>query len=224
MAASIKTPFLASLAVLLGAGAITYSLETMAPPRSSKPPKNALAIEKPKAASTTEASSRLFTVEETMGLAFSANLTYPAWRFVTRANPAAVDALNKVLDNDELHQFHRSVWRILGDIGGTSHVGRIEREIERLKEIPGLRPLQESGTLGILFRSLGVMARRDIEEASGLVDRLQDVDYWEGAKCEVAVHPESRGWNNAYDAIHQVMRGYALSRRPDVAERCRTVI
>lgn len=160
--------------------------------------------------------SNRLSVQETIGAAFirPEDGGLP-WNLYSRANPDAKAQLYEILSNPNLKEHHPGVWKILGYIGDTSDVKRIERSLEN--DYSGILTEQEKTIVRAYFDALGLMSGRDIKEAQALVEKLMKVAYWETAKFRWFPNEVKAKPGFEYEMISLVLKGYSLSGREDMA-------
>ena len=179
----------------------------------------------PREPSGRSVSDELLTVEETLGFLFMPFIDENTAPFYTRANPAAKDALHKILDNQKHQPYHEIGWSILGYIGNTGDLTRIRQALERLKGTRGPLSNAERNSLTGIFNCVGVMCRRDVEGASALAGEMLDPAYWRDAKFQWYAKPSPDGLSVEYESVYRFISwGYSLSLKPDIMQRARAIV
>lgn len=166
-----------------------------------------------------EGPEQMLSVDETLGAVFNAEYGGSWRKYYARANPEAKDVLYRVLDNEELKEFHDRAWNILGYIGGNSHVQHVEEAVKNFKPIPRRLEPNERDTLRALFNSLGVMCGREVDSACDLAEKMMDPTYWRDAKFRLSSRPRSE-----YRVISELMFGYALSLDPEIGKHGQSIL
>lgn len=165
---------------------------------------------------------KILTVEETLGLVFTWFADSPSRHFYKQANPAAKDALYKILANPELEQFHQKVWIAIGYIGDKSDVKRLEQHLRN--RFSGVLTLTEQRTINAMLHALGVMIARDIEGAKALAESMLQPEYWREAKFRLFHKPQPQRPSFEYEMISDAMYSYAMSLDADLHEKTQTVL
>jgi hypothetical protein len=134
-----------------------------------------------------------------------------------RANPAAKAEVYRILDDKKNERFIANAFMILGYIGDASDVPRLERILTSYfgRDLSGL----ERNSISALFRSLGIMSRRNVAGASQKLDEMLQQNYWD--KRDLRWFPANiRTELTAVNEIRsQVLQGYAFSGHADILEK-----
>jgi len=161
------------------------------------------------------------TVAETLGSVYSRYHHARPYYLYRRANPLAVPALRKILDDPAQGRFHREAWIILGFVGDGSDLERMEA---RLREYAGPLDTSRYNAVSGMFKCLGLMCERDVKGARAFVDKMLEPRYWEDIQFRWYARPMPQRPPFAYESISRVMFGYSLSRRSDLKDRVRKIL
>ena len=162
------------------------------------------------------------TVEQTLGAVFIRYEEGAPWNLFANANRDAKPALYRILANPGSAEHHPNAWRILGYIGDTADAEKMEQAV--LERYSGVLTAREAGAVQAIFAGLGLMCRRDVQQAGDIIDRMCDVDYWRNV--EFRWRPERSGVAPGfeYECISNVLNGYRLSRKADLKDKVASVV
>jgi hypothetical protein len=130
---------------------------------------------------------RMLTVQETLQCARRPLYDLaPPWNLYKNANPAAKEALCKILSDPALVEQHRAAWRMLGHVGVAEDVEFFKNAA--LKNYPGAlndgSGHAKTYAVQALFRGLGLMARRKVGGAEELLKQMADRGFWQNGNMQ----------------------------------------
>ena len=165
---------------------------------------------------TGPAADEVLTVDQTLGRVFIIP-DENNYALVHRANPAARGAIRRVLEDPGLERYHATAWRMLGYLGDSEDVDRLERRLRSFTGVAAGSDLTQS--LGGMFDAIGLMCGRDVGAAQALMDRMQRSDFWDEVAFRWYDPRVKTAVPFAYDSIIRLMFGYSLARKPDLQNR-----
>jgi hypothetical protein len=159
------------------------------------------------------------TVEETIGAALyttDCGTGFERWYAVFgRANPDAKEPLYRLLDSESLPMQRGNIYTILGYIGDATDVPEFERRIRMAT--------REDSPYRMLM-GVGLLVRRNVDGASELLERLMKREYWDEIDPSW-LHPyRGRRFTRADQVVSFALNAYALSLKPDLAEKRAAII
>jgi hypothetical protein len=98
------------------------------------------------------------------------------WHYYSRANPAAKQSLYVIVNNKEQSRYHQNALRAIGYIGDASDVSRLEKSVHR--DFKGVLTSDERNAMVAIFDALAVMSRREVAEATQVLDEMLSRSYW----------------------------------------------
>ena len=169
----------------------------------------------------------MFTVEETLGTLCARphdGVSIPDDR---NANPAARDVLWELLEAEELlgefHIFDSRIWEVMGFIGETEDIARIDRWFSARRGVLSAEECRSAWY--IFFRCLRVMAVRGVDGAQAKLRAMAHPDYWQDMEFQWRGQKSlSRFPYERYRGVWEAVRAYAEIGAGDVDEVVNTAI
>ncbi len=168
------------------------------------------------------AANGALSVEETLGAVFTIYEEGLPWNLFRNASHDAKPALYAILANKEVGRYHPNVWRILGYIGNGADAERMERTI--LHDFTGQVAGMEAKAFHAVCDALGLMCRRDIGEATAIIDGMCDPGYWKQVKFRFAWSKVKSVPPFEYECVSDVLYGYRLSGKADLNTKVESVL
>ncbi len=162
------------------------------------------------------------SVEETLGAVLLRSRSGAPWNVFRASNAGAKPALRILLADKDAASFHIYAWRIMGYIGDAADAGGIENAI--LNDFTGVLTPAESDSITAMLDCLGLMCRRDIQEAADIMDRMCGVDYWKKAKFRWFDEERRLQPGFVYRSVFSALFAYRLSEKADLREKVASVM
>lgn len=171
------------------------------------------------APSAEEHRSESLTVDETVGtVLFRGEVPFSLCRF---GNPAAVATVRKILENQQLSDFHTNAIVMLGYIGDAQDVERLKKVVGNLS---GELTHPERLRTARLLDALGLLHRRGIDDAGYMLDSMMYHEYWDPKPIKWYANGAPAVSTDADVFVRLAMNSAALSRQSGLEERIEKVL
>ncbi len=164
--------------------------------------------------------SSTLSIEDNVGLVFLRLHEGSALNLYQYANPEAQNYLESYLEKDELSEYEANIWRILGYLGDTNLVEKIESRVigytsEALTDAQHVE-------VRSMFDCLGILSGRDIDKAENLLNRMLRYEFW--AEKPIVWYPERGREANVYESLFWIANACAFNSKSNLDSICDGVV